>query len=129
MSIIINVLNLPDRCSDCPCYNSSNSFCKADPKRRSTYEYRPFWCPASDCGDPITVSEYNKWYQDLNRASSFVSCIDHALQKSDENARMQLEVIGWSEETKNFLEEALMCYQQVMRSRVQLEDPHGTAKI
>lgn len=56
----------------------------------------------------MTVQEYNeKFYPQYNKACSFVNCLDHALQKSDDNARMQLAVIGWDEETRSFLLEAI----------------------
>lgn len=56
----------------------------------------------------MTVKEYNeKFYPQCNKAYSFVNCLDHAIQKSDDNARMQLEVIGWDEDTKEFLLEAI----------------------
>lgn len=56
----------------------------------------------------MTIKEYNeKFYPQYNKARSFVSCLDHALQKSDDNARMQLAVIGWDEDTKEFLLEAI----------------------
>lgn len=56
----------------------------------------------------MTVKEYNEvFYPQCNKAFSFVNCIDHALQKSDENARMQMKVIGWDEDTKAFLLDAI----------------------
>ena len=56
----------------------------------------------------MTVKEYNeKFYPICNKAFSFVNCMDHALQKSDDNARMQMRVIGWDEDTKAFLLDAL----------------------
>ena len=56
----------------------------------------------------MTVKEYNEvFYPQCNKAFSFVNCIDHALQKSDENARMQMKVSGWDEDTKSFLLDAI----------------------
>ena len=56
----------------------------------------------------MTIKEYNeKFYPQCNKAFSFVNCLDHALQKSDDNARMQMKVIGWDDETKDFLLDAL----------------------
>ena len=56
----------------------------------------------------MTAKEYNKIiYPQYNKALSFVNCMDHALQKSDDNARMQMRVIGWDENTKEFLLEAI----------------------
>ena len=56
----------------------------------------------------MTVKEFNEqFYPQYNKALSFVNCIDRALQKSDDNARMQMKVIGWDEDTKAFLLDAL----------------------
>lgn len=56
----------------------------------------------------MTVKEYNEiFYPQCSKAFSFVNCIDHALQKSDDNARMQMKVIGWDEDTKAFLLDAI----------------------
>lgn len=66
----------------------------------------------------MTVPEYNEWHKELNRARSFVHCIDHALEKSDGNAKMQFEVIGWSPELKDFLNSAIECYADKQRSSV-----------
>ena len=56
----------------------------------------------------MTVKEYNEiFYHLCNKAFSFVNCMDHALEKSDDNARMQMRVIGWDEDTKEFLLEAI----------------------
>jgi len=68
----------------------------------------------------MTIKEYNEWYNKLNHAKSFVYCIDHALQKSDENTKMQFKVIGWSEELKEFLDKAIECYAEEVRSRVEI---------
>lgn len=66
----------------------------------------------------MTVKEYNEWYNKLNHARSFIHCIDHALQKSDENAKVQFNVIGWSEELKEFLDNALEYYGKHVKSTV-----------
>ena len=68
----------------------------------------------------MTVKEYNERLKILNRAQSFVLCIDHALEKSDENTKMQFEVIGWTKELKEFLLSATECYSKDMRSRVEI---------
>ena len=67
----------------------------------------------------MTVGEYNEWYKKLNNAMSFVFCINHALQKSDYNAKMQFSVIGWSDETKQFLEDAIECYAKRKKEEVE----------
>jgi len=69
----------------------------------------------------MTVKEYNEWYNKLNHARSFVSCIDHALQKSDENAKMQFNAIGWSEELKKFLGNAIEYYGNHVKETVDNE--------
>lgn len=64
----------------------------------------------------MTVKEYNEvFYPQCNKAFSFVNCIDHALQKSDENARMQMKVIGWDEDTKAFLLDAIRRMEDSVR--------------
>lgn len=51
----------------------------------------------------MTIKEYNEiFYPKYNKANSFVRCMEHALQKSNDNARMQMRVIGWDDETKDF---------------------------
>lgn len=56
----------------------------------------------------MTVKEFNEYfYPQYNKALSFVNGMEHALQKSDDNARMQMKVIGWDEDTKAFLLYAL----------------------
>ena len=65
-----------------------------------------------------TVKEYNQQFHPLyNKASSFASNVDHALQKSDENARMQMRVIGWGEDTKHIILAALdLLREKVLKS-------------
>lgn len=56
----------------------------------------------------MTTSDYNKhFYPAYNKAISFLGNLDHALSKCDDNARMQLECIGWDEQTKAFLKDSL----------------------
>ena len=56
----------------------------------------------------MTIPEYNKvFYPQYNKALCFVMNLNHALQKSDDNACMQMECIGWDEDTKNFLLDAI----------------------
>ena len=66
----------------------------------------------------MTVREYNDWYKKLNNAWNFVHCIDHALQKSDDNAKMQFSVIGWSVEMKEFLKDAIQCFAERMKGEI-----------
>lgn len=56
----------------------------------------------------MTVKEFNEnFWPQYNKARSFVNCMEHALQKSDDNARMQMKVIGWDKDTQMFLLDAL----------------------
>ena len=56
----------------------------------------------------MTVKEFNEnFWPQYNKACSFVNCMEHALQKSDDNARMQMKVIGWDKDTQIFLLDAL----------------------
>lgn len=56
----------------------------------------------------MTVFDYNKYfYPAYNKAFSFLENLNHALSKCDDNARIQLECIGWDEQTKAFLKDAL----------------------
>lgn len=63
----------------------------------------------------MTVKEYNEvHHKKINAAHSFVSCLDHAVQKSgayDEVMR-QLRCIGWSEECQQTIKTALEVYRQ-----------------
>jgi hypothetical protein len=48
MIVITTMDALPDCCYECPCHNGEHSICEADKDRRSTYEYRPYWCPLKE---------------------------------------------------------------------------------
>ena len=51
----------------------------------------------------MTVKEFNEnFWPQYNKACSFVNCMEHTLQKSDDNARMQMKVIGWDKDTQMF---------------------------
>lgn len=64
----------------------------------------------------MTIKEYNEIFYPLcNKAFSFVNCMDYALQKSDDNARMQMKVIGWDEDTKAFLLDAISRIQSAAK--------------
>ena len=57
----------------------------------------------------MTVQDYNtKFLPICNKAESFIRCLNHALEKSDDNARMQLSVIGWDKETELFITDAIV---------------------
>lgn len=70
----------------------------------------------------MNIVEYNTiYYPAHNKAVSFVSCLDHALQKCDDNTRMQLDVIGWDEQTKNLLLHALYMMDQQTKDVLKYE--------
>ena len=64
----------------------------------------------------MTVKDFNEhFYPQYNKALSFVDCMEHALQKSDDNARMQMKAIGWDEDTKMFLLDVLRRIENAAR--------------
>lgn len=48
MIVITTMDVLPDYCYDCPCNNGEHGRCEADKEKRSTFEYRPYWCPLKE---------------------------------------------------------------------------------
>ena len=70
----------------------------------------------------MTVREYNDWYKKANNAISFVCCIDHALIKCDENSIKQFMAIGWSEDIKEFLCDAVECYRKEQKEKLKKEN-------
>ena len=67
----------------------------------------------------MTVQDYNnKFLPICNKAESFIRCLNNALEKSDENARMQLKVIGWDKETELFIYDAVCRYRSAARDSV-----------
>lgn len=57
----------------------------------------------------MTPKQYNDiFYPQYQRAISFVNGIEHVLQKSDDDFRKQLMIIGWNDETKIFILDALL---------------------
>ena len=67
----------------------------------------------------ISVQEYNnEIYPQLNNASSFISCIDHAIQKSEGDAENQFKCIGWNEATKQLILKALSEYQEKIKMQI-----------
>ena len=72
-------------------------------------------------GQTISVQEYNnEFYPAYNKAECFVRTLDHALQKSDENARMQCRVVGWDDDTKDFLTKALQAYKAQVKKTIRI---------
>ena len=71
----------------------------------------------------MTVKGYNEWYSKrYNKALSFVLCIDHALEKSDDNAKVQMKIIGYDDDTKTTLLEALETLRKSKRFEVNEKD-------
>lgn len=67
----------------------------------------------------ISIQEYNTvHYPQINKADCFVRNLNHALDKSDDNAKMQCRVIGWDDETKEILTKALELYRQDIKSKI-----------
>ena len=48
MIVITTMEELPNYCYECPCNNGEHGRCEADKEKRSTFEYRPYWCPLKD---------------------------------------------------------------------------------
>ena len=66
-----------------------------------------------------TAKSYNEnFYPNLMRARSLVNCLDDALQKAGGDAVKQCKIIGWDEETKRFLLNAIECYDREVRMNV-----------
>lgn len=77
----------------------------------------------------MNIKEYNTiYYPAHNKAVSFVHCLDHALEKCDDNARMQLDVIGWDEQTKNLLLHALYMMDQKTKDVLKYENTQWWAE-
>lgn len=67
----------------------------------------------------ISVQEYNnEVYPKLNKAECFVANLNHALQKSDENAQMQCRVIGWDDETQALLRKLINDYREEVKKTI-----------
>ena len=48
MIVITTMEKLPNYCYECPCNNGECGRCEADKEKRSTFEYRPYWCPLKE---------------------------------------------------------------------------------
>ena len=53
--VINNMKKLPNRCGECPLNNMESSYCQGDECKRSTFEWRPFWCPLSEVDDKENI--------------------------------------------------------------------------
>ena len=69
--------------------------------------------------DTISVQQYNnEVYPRINKAECFVANLNHALDKSDENAKMQCRVIGWDDETQQLLRKLLNDYKENVKKSI-----------
>ncbi len=69
--------------------------------------------------ETITVQQYNnEVYPMINKAESFVANLNHALDKSDDNAKMQCRVIGWDDETQQLLRKLLNEYRENVKKSI-----------
>ncbi len=56
----------------------------------------------------MTVREYNKeFYPKYQKAVSFISCLNHTLNKCDPDTKRQLSIIGWDKDTEKMIQDAL----------------------
>lgn len=68
----------------------------------------------------MTVKEFNTvHYPKIRHAISFVHSLDHALFKAGEEAERQVKIIGWNEELKQTLFEAIDHYEKLLRSEIE----------
>lgn len=68
----------------------------------------------------MKASEYNsEIFPKISHAQSFLHCLDHALDKAGENAQVQVRVIGWNDELKQFLSEAVEHYANYLREQIE----------
>ena len=69
--------------------------------------------------DTITVQQYNnEVYPKISKAECFVANLNHALDKSDENTKMQCRVIGWDDETQQLLRKLLNDYKENIKKSI-----------
>lgn len=69
----------------------------------------------------MTIKEYNTiLYPKINCAAVFVDGIEHATQKTDNpnETQKQLACIGWSDECKETILEALECYKAMLLKQI-----------
>ena len=65
----------------------------------------------------MTVKEYNTvLYPKISHAKVFINGIEHATQKTDNpsDTQKQLACIGWSDECRETILEALKCYEAML---------------
>ena len=72
----------------------------------------------------MTVKEFNTQVcPKLSKASSFLRCLDHALEKGgSEEAVRQVRIAGWDEETRDILLDALDALYLAQKSLIGRDD-------
>ena len=71
----------------------------------------------------MTVQEYNeKWYPLINNTEVILHALEHNIKKAEspEEALSNLRLLGWNDELKAFIQQAVSVYRQ------QLLDQLGT---
>lgn len=67
----------------------------------------------------ISVQKYNdEVYPEIQKALSFISCIDNAIRKSEGDAEKQFRCIGWNDETKKLILDAIDQYNESIKTKV-----------
>ena len=77
----------------------------------------------------MTVAEYNEWIRKCNGVYCFVNNINHALDKAGDEAVHQMACIGWGNETKQMLDEALRALVEKKRSEIEFKKSVLTKNI
>lgn len=79
----------------------------------------------------MTVREYNDWVTKNGHAYAFVRNINDALDKAGEEAKLQMQCIGWSEEMEKMLIDGLealrkkklsLVYKTIARNKRKKDD-------
>lgn len=69
----------------------------------------------------MTVKEYNTvFYPKISHAELFVKNMKHAIEKTEnpKDVKTQLACIGWSDECKETILEALECYKATLYRQI-----------
>ncbi|WP_097005260.1 hypothetical protein [Lacrimispora amygdalina] len=69
----------------------------------------------------MTIREYNKqFFPKVNKAYCFISNLEHAAQKTDnyEETMKQLRCIGWDDECRETIVQALECYKKSIAEKL-----------
>lgn len=65
------------------------------------------------------MPEYNEWMKKYSSARCFIHSIDHAIDKAGDEARKQMKCIGWKEDMKQTLYEALEALKEKKHSMIE----------